>query len=85
MGSDPQKLFPYKALLDQFQRFGVYAAFVGLVLLPVNYADRDSMPGVNGFSTDDHAKIFLIPEKSKKAYNRLVVDMLDDMIRFGYI
>lgn len=84
MGSDPQKLFPYEALLDQFQRFGAYGVFVGILLMPVIYADRDSSPGANEAITDK-SQIFLIPEKFKKTYNQLVVDLLDDMIRFGYI
>lgn len=91
LGSDPQKLFPYEALLDQLQKFAVYGAFVGVFLLPILCAETDSMPNVDntaeyknkdsGFSDD----VFRISNESKRAYNRKVTDMFDDMARLGYI
>lgn len=86
LGSDPQKLFPYGVLLEQFREFGVYAAFVCSHLFPMLYADRKTMPGSSdGYDEIDLQNMFLIPKEFKKDYNKIVCDMLDDMARLNYI
>lgn len=89
LGSDPQKLFPYKALLAQFQQFGSYAIMVGSILLPILCADVDSLPEFSDVldkeksNTPLSEKFFRIPEKSKKEYDRRVVDLFDDLASIG--
>lgn len=80
------KLFPYEALVDQFQRFGAYAVFVGIILLPVIFADRNTIPNPNvSFCELDQSQIFLISESFKKQFNKIVVDLVDDMVLYGYM
>lgn len=86
MGSDPEKVFPYEALMDQFKKFGAYAAFVGLLLLPMIFSDPETLPFANGFSVDDEAKLYLFADEFKhKYYNKLVVGLFDDLVKYGYI
>lgn len=88
MGSSPQKLFPYEALLDQFRKFGIYAGLVGSVLLPIVCCDVNSIPGFEATLGDDKPitdDMFRIPNESKATYNKRVVDMFTDMVRFGCI
>lgn len=85
LGSDPEKIFPYEALMDQFKKFGAYAAFVALLLFPVIFSDPETLPFVNGFSIADASKWFIIPNEFKKKYNKLVVGLFDDLVKYGYI
>lgn len=75
LGSDPQKLFPYEAFLDQFRKFGVYAAFVGAVLLPILCADVDSMPDIDKISeTGGSNNDGIYNMSDEQAYNKRVTD-----------
>lgn len=92
MGSDPEKVFPYKALLEQFRKFAVYGAFVGVLLLPMVCADVDSMPDFDDIAATEYTEnafeydnIFRISDESKEAYNKRVTDIFVDMARLGYI
>lgn len=72
--------------MDQFRKFGKYTVFVAPVLMCLIYGDRQSMPeNSDGFCSLDISKLFLIPKESQAAYNRLVVDIIDDLIQLGYI
>lgn len=91
LGSDPKKLFPYEALLEQFQQFGIYSIFVGAFLIPVQCADLDSIPdfddvaakaGIDDSFFDD---TYRISDDSKKAYNKKITDIFIDFARLGYI
>lgn len=90
MGSDPAKVFPFEALLEQFRKFAVYGAFVGVILLPMNSSELDSLPDFDEISAVqnnendyDMTNVFRITDK--KAYNKRVTDIFIDMARLGYI
>lgn len=88
LGSDPQKLFPFEALLEQFRQFGVYTIFVGAILIPMLCADVDSMPDFEAlpekFDDDmDDDNVFRISDKP--AYNKKVTDIFIDLARIGAI
>lgn len=89
LGSDARNLFPYQALLSQFREFGAYAVLVGVLLVPFVFAERGSVVNANKISKDvgglRNMKLFHVPEETKKTYNKRITDMLDDMVRFGYI
>lgn len=91
MGSDPQKLFPYEALLDQLKKFGIYAIFVAALLIPMLVADVETMPDFNELAekpdTDETRKGYIFPiwGASKLTFNKQTVDMVHDMDRFGYL
>lgn len=91
MGSDPEKVFPFSALLDQFRKFAVYGVFVGVLLLPMVCADVDSMPDFDEIAAQSgdqerfNVDVFRVSDESKKAYNNRVTDIFIDMARLGYI
>lgn len=92
MGSDPEKVFPFKALLEQFRKFAIYGAFVGVLLLPMVCADLDSMPDFDEITATEYNEdafeeqnVFRISDESKGAYNKRVTDIFVDMARLGYI
>lgn len=71
--------------MDQLKKFGAYAVCVGCNLLPLIFGDRETLPVVNGFTIEDQSKLSVVPDKSKKEYNKLVVSLFDDMAKYGYI
>ncbi|XP_031627282.1 uncharacterized protein LOC116343401 [Contarinia nasturtii] len=81
LGSDPQKLFPYEALLDQLQKFGVYSVFVGSLLFNQFCADEESIKKVE----DSDCFVFHFSKDSKAAYNKRAMDMFVGLDRLGYI
>lgn len=90
MGSDPEVLFPYKALLNQFRNFGLYTVFVGAFLLPMLCADIDTMPELEPCLKADlndpkYKNTFHISDESKAAYNKRVTDIFVDLARFNYL
>lgn len=77
--------------LDQLRKFAKYAIFLAPLIMPLLYADIDSMPDMDEVAKKVNAKesydeIWLSSDAEKrKLYNQRVVDLFDDMNRFGYI
>lgn len=87
MGSDPQKIFPFDALLDQFGKFAANTVFVGAFLMPLLFADVETMPDPNDVAEKEHngeENNGLCRFTDKTAFNKRVVDVFDDLIRNGY-
>lgn len=87
MGSDPQKLFPFEALLEQFQKFGIYTIFVGAILIPMLCAEVDSMPDFDAMpeKVEDDIGDDIFRISNKPAYNKKVTDIFVDLARIGAI
>lgn len=91
MGSDAQKVFPFEVFLDQLRKFAKYAIFLAPLIMLLLYADIDSMPDMDDVAKkvnagESYDEIELISDAEKrKLFNQRVVDLFDDMIRFGYI
>lgn len=83
LGSDPQKVFPFKELLNQLRKFGIYAMFYATYLLPILFSEIESM------NENDQHEInlldFRISDDLKQSYNKRVADMIVDMDQLGYI
>lgn len=91
MGSDPKSLFSCETFHRQLQKFGVYAIYVGALLIPIINIETYSIPSVDEINACGNCKDFIkekmfqIPNDSKRAYNKIVVDLFDDLARFDYI
>lgn len=89
LGSDPHKIFTYEALLDQLRKFGIYSVFVGTILMGILYSDISPLDmdkiadNVNG--KIKHEDSFQMSEQTKRIFKQRVIDMFEDMARFGYI
>lgn len=81
-------LFSFEALLAEFKKFGVYAVFVGAILIPLLIGNAENMPDVNELVEKlDSQKEFSrsILHDSVQKFKEYIVDMVDDMARYGYI
>lgn len=91
MGSNPAKVFPHEAFLEQLRKYAFYAAFVGTMLIPMLFADIDSMPDMDILAENDNILedfsqyMPRVSENSKMKYNARIVAFFDDMARLGYI
>lgn len=84
LGSDPEKLFPYPALLEQLKKFGKFGLLSASILLPILLSE-------NGININEMAEDM---EKGKtKAGDNYISDIAKrrlrevviDMTRLGYI
>lgn len=91
MGSDPDKLFPFEALLEQLKKFGKYGVITGSILVSIFLAEPDTIPDLGDLSERlneyDGAvnDLLKISESAKPEYNRRMRNMMGDAARFGYI
>lgn len=87
MGSDPEKLFPFEALLDQIRKFAIYSVYVGALYIPIICADVESMPNFDDLSENENTMdgIFIVSDKGKNSYNKKIVDLFDELARLGCI
>lgn len=86
LGTDPMKLFPYEALLDQCQKFGVYTLFVGIMFWMVIFANPDTVPDSKvSFRDREQGSVFLVSDTFKKEYNKKVEQLVDDLVKYDYI
>lgn len=90
MCSDPEKLFPYKLMLEHFQKFAKFGLLLAMMLLPMLTME----PG-NGINLDENAErfqngeehnenIFITPQSCSK-FNKRMREVIIDMIQLGYI
>lgn len=90
LGSDPDKLFPYKLMMEHFRKFAKFAMVFSTVLLPLITTDSGSKVDldelsqeiVNGKSMD--ANVFISNQSEKRFHTRLR-DVIIDMVRLEYI
>lgn len=91
MDSDPNKLFPYEALLDQLKRFGKYGILTGIILIAIFTADPDSIPDLSEFSERVNEyegaidNLLKVPEDKLDDFQTRVCDLIEDSARFGYL
>lgn len=90
LGSDPQKVFSYEVMKEEFKKFGSYGIFVGSILVPLLNTDIETMPDFDFIA--EHAEtmnvseyMFPISEEARPEFNKRIVGLFDDMAQFGYI
>lgn len=91
LGSDPNKLFPYEALLDQLKQFGKYGVLTGIILIAIFTADPNTIPDLSEFSERvneyDGAidNLLKVPEDKQDDYKTRICELIGDAARFGYL
>lgn len=81
LGSDPGKLFPYQLMLDHFGKFGKFGLIITMAFLPmVMKADITTDPNIDGLRDDDTKNV-----QSTKQLNKLLRDIVTDMVQLKYI
>lgn len=90
MGSDPEKLFPYKLMLEHLRKFARFGLIMSTVLLPVITFDGEFKPNFEEIcqnaenGTLEDTSVF-VSENSIKKLNKRFRDIVADMVQLGYI
>ncbi|XP_058819897.1 uncharacterized protein LOC131682439 isoform X2 [Topomyia yanbarensis] len=92
LGSDPERLFPRKALDQQLQRFGRFGLMMAVMILPIITTRSEDVPDLeemaekmeNGFDISEEANNFR-SEDTEANYRQRMGDCCRDMVQLGYI
>lgn len=90
MGSDPEKLFPYETLLDQFKKFGKFGMIMASMLLPMMTSQDGIAADLDEFAEQlkDGQKLdenTYISERTRHILDKRLRDVVIDMARLEYI
>lgn len=89
MGSDPEKLFPYDVMLDQFRKFGKFGMVMATMLLPMLTSEEGQTPDLDELAEQlqDERKMdvnVFISDNSRVEFNKRLHDVVEDMVRLNY-
>lgn len=84
LGSDPNKLFPFGVMMDNFKLFGEYIYIVMPITIDLVLADPDNMINFDDFVRNNNGEqnetdIFKFDEKSLKIYHQTMTDITNDL------
>lgn len=90
MDGDPDKLFPYSALLEQLRKYGKFGLVTASVFLPLFTGGADSNPDMDQLAADMESGTKLktdlfVPTEFKTALNKRMRDVVADMVKYEYI
>lgn len=92
LGSDPEALFPRKALDDQLARFGRFGLLMATMLLPIITTKGEDVPDMDAMAeklengADISAEIHNFKsEGTQDIYREKMAGCCRDMVRLGYI
>lgn len=91
LDSDPDKLFPYEALLDQLKQFGKYGTLIGIILICIFTCDPKTIPDLSELSERineyDGAieHLLVVTEDKQEEFRTRICDLIEDSARFGYL
>ncbi|XP_053682762.1 uncharacterized protein LOC128733151 isoform X2 [Sabethes cyaneus] len=92
LGSDPERLFPRKALDQQLKQFGRFGLLMAVMILPVITTKSEDVPDLeemaekmeNGVDLTQEVNQFR-SEDTEATYRQKMSDCCRDMVQFGYI
>lgn len=89
-GSDPDKLFTYNNLTDQFKKFGKFGLIYGLLFTQFYCCSSDEIPDLDEFSTqvegDKNIAIMSdMDDARKEIFSQVINDIISDLLDYGYI
>lgn len=90
LGSSPKDLFTYEDLQSELRKFGEYVLLCAPMVIRIKVANakdvRDLVEYSDVIETDPSVDLFLdFDEKTQLEYSRLVNEVVDDLIRYGFI
>lgn len=90
LGSDPEKLYPYKLMMEHFHKFAKFGLLLAVMLLPMLTTQQG-----NGVNLDEMAEkvekgehideTIFISDKSRSKFTKRMRDVVIDMVRLDYI
>lgn len=90
LGSQPEKLFPYKAFVTELKKCGNFALSIAPLMIQICVADPNDVNDLDEIceeSTDGNKKFDLVQGLSKHSqslFNERVCDCIEDLVKFGY-
>lgn len=90
MGSDPEKLFPRKLMMEHLRKFAKFGLVLSTVLLPMITSESGcglDLDGIekNTLNSDGTDSNNFISERSHEKLNQRLKDVIIDMVRLEYI
>lgn len=92
LGSDPEKLFPRKALDEQLRRFGRFGLLMAVMILPVITTKGEDVPDLEEMAEKMESGIDLSAEfnnfrskDTEEVYRQKMAGCCRDMVQLGYI
>lgn len=90
LGSDPEKLFPYKALVSELKESGNFAFLVAPLMTQICVVDPNDVTNLDDIyneSTENGEKFELVQGLSSRSqilYNERICDHIEDLVKYGY-
>lgn len=91
LGSDPEKMFPYKLMLEHFSKFARFGLVLANLLLPVvttesgNGANLDEVAEQIANGKPPTTNSLYITDKTRNNFEKRLRDVIIDMVRLEYI
>lgn len=85
LGSDPEKMLPYKVLQEHLKKFSVFGLYMSMSLLQLMTSEVDEIPDVhNSTSIDNVMEKFNYKSQNVEKYHERIRPVILDFVKFGY-
>lgn len=88
LGSDPEKLFRYTDLMDELKTHGKFALVMGVFLVAFVMAKPDEVQDMDDYSQrvakGEDVSVFTNNGEDSEDYIKVVNELIDDLIAYGY-
>lgn len=90
LGSQPEKLFPYEAFINELKECGNFAFLITPLIVQLCVVDPNDVNNLNEIceeSTEDDKQFDLVQGLSKPSqllFNERILDCIEDLVQFGY-
>lgn len=88
LGSNPEKVFTFNDLLDQFKKFGKYGLIMASMMIPFTTTDTKDIPNMDELSEQIHrgdpVDCFMGMKESNITYKSRMSDVIRDIMDLGY-
>ncbi|XP_060534510.1 uncharacterized protein LOC132706930 [Cylas formicarius] len=80
-GCDPDQVFSYETLMQQWKKYAKYGLFVGIMVLKVMLSDESEVPELGDMKVGDHlANLFKFGEEKERLYRKRVIDVVKYLV-----
>lgn len=84
LGCNPDRLFPFEALQEQFKNFGLLAVCMSALMIPLLTTNQVDLPDLDDITKDNLLHELKDPLENPECMERMR-GVMDDMIRLGFI
>lgn len=84
LGCDPEKLFPFHALRDQWKKFGIIGTALAAMMIPMLTTTQEDMPDINEMAKEKVTQYWKNPLENPECMKRMR-GVIEDVIRLGFV